>query len=135
MPGPNFISQEELDLIRQDQRDLIAEIGGVGDIKRQAFVSNGRGGQTRTLTTIGTNVPMRLWISSGPNGTSEEAKFWGEQELAQTDAFIVLYWDQDLSNKDVIIFNSEEWRVVGIQAVDTFATAKRARVERLRANG
>lgn len=66
MPGPNFISQAELDQIRAEQAQVIAEIGTTGNIKRQTWASNGRGGQTRTLTTIGTNVPMRLWISSGP---------------------------------------------------------------------
>jgi hypothetical protein len=132
MPGPNFISQAELDQIREEQRQIIQEIGTVGNIKRQSFASNGRGGYDRTLTTIGTNVPMRLWISSGPNGTSEESKFWGEQELSQTDAFVVLYWDQEASVRDIIEYDGREWRVVGIQADDAFITAKRLRVEAMR---
>lgn len=132
MPGPNFISQAELDDIRAQQIDLIAEIGTTGNIKRQSFTSNGRGGQTRTLTTIGTNVPMRLWISSGPNGTSEEAKFWGEQELSQTDAFVVVAWNQDIDVYDIIEFDGREWRVVGVQFDDAFLTAKRLRVEAMR---
>lgn len=132
MPGPDFITQAELDDLRQQQREVIAEIGGFGDIKRQVFVSNNRGGQTRTLTTIGLNVPMRLWISSGSNGTSAENKFWGEQELSQTDAFVVLYWDQEIAVQDVIIYDNSEWRVLGLQFDDTFRTARRLRVERLR---
>lgn len=132
MPGPNFISQAELDQIREEQRQVIAEIGTVGNIKRQTWASNGRGGQTRTLTTIGTNIPMRLWISSGPNGTSEEAKFWGEQEVAQTDAFVVVYWTQDINVYDVIEFAGREWRVVGTQFDDAFLTAKRLRVESMK---
>lgn len=132
MPGPVFITQAELDSIRADQAQIIAEIGTVGNIKRQSFVSNGKGGMTRTLTTIGTNVPMRIWISSGPNGTSEEAKFWGEQEVSQTDAFLVVAYNQDLSVLDVIEFDSREWRVVGVQANDAFITAKRARLESMR---
>lgn len=132
MPGPHFISQAELDQIRADQAQIITEIGTTGNIKRQVFTSNNKGGFTRTLTTIGTSVPMRLWISSGPNGTSEEAKFWGEQELAQTDAFLVVAYNQDLSVLDIIEFDGREWRVVGVQAVDAFITAKRARLESMR---
>ena len=132
MPGPNFISQAELDRIRAEQVDLISEIGTTGNIKRQVFTSNGRGGYTRTLTTIGTNIPMRLWISSGPNGTSEETKFWGEQELSKTDAFVVMAYDQDISIEDIIEFDNREWRVVGLQFDDAFITAKRLRVEAMR---
>ncbi len=132
MPGPVFISQAELDALRAEQIQLIAEIGTTGNIKRQGFASNGRGGQTRTLTTIGTAVPMRLWISSGPNGTSEEAKFWGEQELSQTDAFVVVAWNQDIDVYDIIEFDGREWRVVGVQFNDAFLTAKRLRVEAMR---
>jgi len=133
MPGPNFISQAELDQLRAEQKQLIAEVGTTGTIKRQTWASNGRGGMTRTLTTIGTNVPLRHWISSGPNGTSEEAKFWGEQENSQTDAFVVAYWDQDINVYDVITFaDGREWRVVGVQFDDSFLTAKRLRVEAMR---
>lgn len=132
MPGPNFISQAELDQIRAEQVDLISEIGTTGNIKRQVFTSNGRGGYTRSLTTIGTSVPMRLWISSGPNGTAEEVKFWGEQELAQTDAFVVMAYDQDIQIQDIIEYGGREWRVVGLQFDDAFITAKRLRVESMR---
>lgn len=132
MPGPMFISQAELDQLRNEQKQVIAEIGTFGNIKRQVFVPNGRGGATRSLTTIGTNVPMRLWISSGPNGTSEETKFWGEQELAETDAFVVLYWDQEIAIQDIIEFDGREWRVVGLQFNDAFLTARRLRVEAMR---
>lgn len=132
MPGPNFISQAELDQIRAEQVELISEIGTTGTIKRQTWTSNGRGGQNRTLTTIGTNIPMRLWISSGPNGTSEETKFWGEQELSQTDAFVVMKWDQDIGINDLIEYLGREWRVVGVQFDDAFITAKRLRVEAMR---
>lgn len=132
MPGPMFVTQKELDRLRNEQKQVIKEIGTFGDIKRQVFVSNGRGGQTRSLTTVGTTVPMRLWISSGPNGTSEETKFWGEQELAETDAFVVLYWDQEIAIQDIIIFDGREWRVVGMQFNDAFLTARRLRVEAMR---
>lgn len=132
MPGPNFISDAELAQIRAEQDTLIGEIGTTGTIKRQVFVSNGRGGQTRSLTTIGTNVPMRLWISSGPNGTAEEAKFWGEQELSKTDAFVVMNYLQDIQIEDVILYDGREWRVVGLQFDDAFITAKRLRVEAMR---
>jgi hypothetical protein len=129
---PDFISAAELAQIRGEQVQLISEIGTTGNIKRQTFVSNGRGGQTRTLTTIGSNVPMRLWISSGPNGTAEETKFWGEQELSKTDAFVVLAHDQDIAIQDIIEYDSREWRVVGLQFDDAFITAKRLRVEAMR---
>lgn len=132
MPGPNFISQAELDTMRAEQATLIAEIGTVGNIKRQTWTSDNAGGMTRTLTTIGTNVPMRLWISSGPNGTSEEAKFWGEQEVSQTDAFVVVAWNQDIDVYDMIEFDGREWRVVGVQFDDAFLTAKRLRVEAMK---
>lgn len=132
MPGPEFISQAELDDIRAQQIRSITEIGGFGDIKRQSFVTDNDGGATRTLTNVSLNVPMRLWISSGPNGTSEETRFWGEQENAQTDAFVVMAWNQDIAIEDVIIYDNREWRVVGFQANDTFITAKRVRVEAMR---
>lgn len=132
MPGPNWLTQAELDDIRAQQIDLISEIGGVGDIKRQVFTSDGAGGATRVLNTVASNVPMRHWISSGSNGTSEETKFWGEQERAQTDAFVVLAWNQDIEVEDVIIFASREWRVVGVQATDALITAKRVRCEAMR---
>lgn len=132
MPGPEFITQAELDDLRAEQIRLIAEIGTVGNIKRQTWASNGRGGQTRTLTTIGLNVPMRHWISSGPNGTSEESKFWGEQEQSQTDAFVVVAWNQDIDVYDIIEFDGREWRVVGAQFDDAFLTAKRLRVEAMK---
>jgi len=84
------------------------------------------------MTVVGNNVPLRHWISSGSNGTSEEAKFWGEQELAQTDAFVVMYWNQDVQINDVILYKGREWRVVGMQFDDAFITAKRLRVESMR---
>lgn len=132
MPGPNFITQAELDQLRAEQVDLISEIGTTGTIKRQTWASNGKGGQTRTLTVVGTNIPMRLWISSGPNGTAEEVKFWGEQELAQTDAFVVMAHNQDIAINDLIEYSGREWRVVGMQFDDAFITAKRLRVEAMR---
>lgn len=132
MPGPHFISQAELNDLRAQQIDLISEIGSVGNIKRQSWSSNGSGGSTRTLTTIGLNVPMRLWISSGSNGTSEEGKFWAEQELSQTEAFLVVAWNQDVRVQDIVEFDSREWRVVGLQFDDAFITAKRARLESMR---
>ncbi len=132
MPGPNFITQAELDALRAEQERLIAEIGTVGDIKRQSFASDNAGGQTRTLTTVSSNTPMRLWISSGPNGTSEETRFWGERENAQTDAFVVLAWYREIEIQDIIIFDGREWQVVGLQFDDAFLTAKRLRVESMR---
>lgn len=131
MPGPVFISQDELDDLRAQQIEAIAEIGGLGDIKRPTYTADGLGGSTVTFSTQ-SNVPMRLWISSGTNGTAEETRFWGEQELSQTDAFVVLAYNADLQIKDWIRFDGRDWRVVGLQATDTFLTAKRARVKAMR---
>lgn len=131
MPGPDFISQDELDDLRAQQVEAIAEIGGFGDIKRPTYTADGLGGSTVTFSTQ-SNVPMRLWISSGTNGTAEETRFWGEQELSQTDAFVVLAYNADLQIKDWISFDGRDWRVVGLQATDTFLTAKRARVKAMR---
>ena len=78
MPGPNFITQAELDDIRAQQINSIAEIGGFGTIKRPTYTADSYGGYTAAYASQ-TNVPMRLWISSGPNGTAEETRFWGEQ--------------------------------------------------------
>ncbi len=132
MPGPNFVSQAELDDLRAQQIDLISEIGTVGNIKRQSWTNDNDGGVIRNLATIGTAVPMRLWISSGSNGTSEEVRFWGEQELSQTEAFVVMAWNQDVQVQDLIEFDGREWRVVGMQFNDAFLTAKRIRVEAMR---
>lgn len=131
MPGPMFITQAELDQIRYEQVQSIVEIGGFGDIRRPTTVSDGKGGFTQTYS-VQTGVPMRLWISSGPNGTSEEVRFWGNQEKAQTDAFIVLAWDADIEIRDNIVYDNRTWEVVGLQITDTFRTAIRARVESMR---
>lgn len=131
MPGPVFISQDELDEIRALQIQSITEIGGTGDIRRPTVANDGKGGFTSTYVTQ-TAVPMRLWISSGPNGTSEETKFWGNQERAQTDAFLVLAWNADIQIQDEVLYDSRVWKVVGLQITDTFRTAIRARVEAMR---
>lgn len=131
MPGPNFISQDDLDQIRAEQALVIQEIGGFGDIKRPTNTPNGRGGITTTYTTQ-SNVPMRLWISSGPNGTSTESRFWGEQELNYTDAFVTVAWDTDIRIGDLIRYDSKDWQVTGYQANDTFRTAIKVRVAALR---
>lgn len=75
---------------------------------------------------------MDIVRAVNPNGTSEEAKFWGEQENSQTDAFVVVYWTQDINVYDVIEFAGREWRVVGTQFDDAFLTAKRLRVESMK---
>ena len=131
MPGPNWLSQAELDDLRAQQIDLISEIGGLGDIKRPTYTADGRGGSTTSFVTQ-SSVPMRIWISSGPNGTAEETKFWGEQELSQTDAFITLAWNADIQIQDWIRFDSKDWRVVGLQITDTLRTAIRGRMESIR---
>lgn len=131
MPGPVFITQAELDEMRALQIQSIAEIGGFGTIRRPTVIPDGRGGFTNTYS-IQENVPMRLWISSGPNGTSEEARFWGNQERAQTDAFLVLAWNADIQIQDNIEFDGRFWYVVGLQITDTFRTAIRARIEAMR---
>lgn len=131
MPGPNWLSQAELDDMRAQQINLISEIGGFGDIKRPTYVSNGYGGTEPTFATQ-SNVPMRLWISSGPNGTSEESRFWGEQENNSTDAFLVVAWDTDIQINDWISCLDRNWKVVGLQITDTLRTATRARLESLR---
>ena len=131
MPGPYFITQAELDEIRALQVQSIVEIGGFGTIRRPTVAQDGRGGFTNTFVDQ-ENVPMRLWISSGPNGTSEETRFWGNQEKAQSDAFIVLAWNADIQIQDNILYDNRTWQVVGLQITDTFRTAIRARVEAMR---
>lgn len=131
MPGPYFITQAELDELRAIQIQSIVEIGGFGTIRRPTVSPDGVGGFTNTYT-VQNNVPMRLWISSGPNGTSEETRFWGNQEKAQSDAFVVLAWNADIQIQDQIIYDNREWEVVGLQITDTFRTAIRVRVEAMR---
>lgn len=131
MPGPVFISQYELDQVRSEQAQAIAEIGGFGDIKRPSYAADGYGGSTTTFTTQ-SDVAMRLWISSGTNGTAEETRFWGDQELSQTDAFIVVPYGTDITINDQIHYDDREWMVVGLQTKDTFATAIKARVKAMR---
>lgn len=131
MPGEFFISQAELDEIRGEQVQMIAEIGNFVDIKRPTFVKDGRGGHTTTFVTQA-NIPARVWISSGPNGTSEETRFWGEEERFQTDAFMVVAYDTDLLIGDWIRWDDKDWKVVGVQVDDTFRTAIRARLVAMR---
>lgn len=132
MPGYEYLSPAELAQIRGDQDKLRDEIGGTGNIVRPTYTPNGRGGTTRALTTVYSNIPMRIWISSGPNGTTEESKFWGEQEISVTDAFLQVRWDIALELKDIVQWGGREWQIVGIQATDTHNTAIRARLESLR---
>jgi len=129
--GPNFLSQADADYLRQEQKTLMNEIGSIGQIKRPTYVPNGYAGTTVTFETFD-NIPMRLWISSGPNGTSQESRFWGEQENASTDAFLVLNWDQDIQEGDWIHCEGRDYKVVGLQITDSFRTATRVRLESLR---
>lgn len=131
MPGPDWLSQAELDDLRAQQIDLISEIGGTCDIKRPTYTPNGKGGSTPGFSTQ-SNVPLRLWISSGPNGTAEETRFWGEEERNQTDAFVTFAWNVDIRIGDWILYDSRDWKVVGVQITDTLRTAIRVRVVAMR---
>lgn len=131
MPGPMFITQAELDGIRAEQIQSIVEIGGFGTIRRPSIVSDGQGGSITSYTDQ-VNVPMRLWISSGPTGTTEESRIWADQEKAITSAFLVLAWDADIRIEDHVMYDGRPWLVVGLQVKDTFHTATRVRVESMR---
>lgn len=126
-----FLNQADLDYMRAQQIEMIAEIGGIGSIKRPVRTADGYGGYTETFNTQA-NIPMRLWISSGPNGTSQEARFWSEQELNETDAFVTLAWNADIKITDHITFENRDWRVIGLQYKDAHWTAIRLRVVALR---
>jgi hypothetical protein len=130
-----FLNAQMLAYMRAQQITMIEEIGGFVNIKRPTGTSSdGSGGFTQTFTTQ-TAVPARVYISSGPNGTSEESHFWGEQEVNKTDAFIVLAWDADIQNQDFVEFAGRLWSVVGLQITDTHRTAIRGRLESLRELG
>jgi len=64
--GPIFLSAADAADMRAQQAETIAELGSIGQIKRPTYIPNGYGGTTVTFE-IQENVPMRLWISSGPN--------------------------------------------------------------------
>lgn len=130
--GPTWLSQADADEMRAEQLTLLQEIGSVGQIKRPTYVPNGYGGTTVVFNTTYDNVPMRLWISSGPNGTSQESRFWGEQEQASTDAFLVVAFDQDIQEQDWVHVEGRDYKVVGLQITDSFRTATRARLQSLR---
>ena len=131
MPGPNFISQAELDQMRYEQRLMIQEIGGFGTIKRPTVTPNGRGGWTNDYVEF-PNIPMRLWISAGPEGTTDETEYVANQESSQTVAFVTLAWDVDIQLKDHIEYDNRAWEVLGTQYPDTFHTAIRVRVTAIR---
>lgn len=128
----SFLSPADLQQMREEQKRVIAEIGTIVNHQRASYGPNGRGGITRVLTTVNSALPARLWISSGPNGTSEEVRFWAEQELSQTDAFVVVAWDTDVRVEDLFVFDNREFRVVGVQNKDAHNTATRCRVEAMR---
>lgn len=132
--GPIFLSSAEAAQLRADQSELLAEMGSVGQIKRPTYTPNGYGGTTVSFA-VQDNIPMRLWISSGPNGTSQESRFWGEQEANSTDAFLVVAFDVDLLIQDWVNVEGRDYRVVGLQTSDSFRTATRARLESLRNGG
>jgi head-tail adaptor len=129
-----FISQSDLAYIRQFQEDNLFDTCVV---ERPTTTNNGYGGWTNAWATIAT-YDCRFWISSGPSGTSQESKFWGNQEVSNTVGFITLKWDADVQVKDRITWTStetgdvRELYITGIQRDDTFVTATRCRVESLR---
>lgn len=131
MPGPNFITQAELDQIRQEQILMIQEIGGFGTIKRPTVAPDGRGGWSNSFVEF-PGVPMRLWISAGPEGTTDETEYVGNQEATQTVAFVTMAWDVDIQVKDHIVYDNRAWEVLGMQFPDTFGTAIRVRVTAIR---
>jgi hypothetical protein len=129
-----FISASELAYIRQFQEDNFFDTCVV---ERPAQTNNGYGGWTTTWTTIDTYA-CRFWISSGPSGTSQESKFWGNQEVNNTVGFITMKYNADVQVKDRITWThaetgeTRELYITGIQREDTFVTATRCRVESLR---
>jgi hypothetical protein len=111
-------------------------------IKRPTTVANGRGGVTRTFTIVASNVPCRVFIASGPNGTSSENHFFGDREVNITDSFLILPWNQDIRVEDYVDYtaptdqNTESavrtYKVVGMNKPDSITTVTRARVESVR---
>lgn len=113
--------------------------GTAGDtcvIRRPVRTSDGLGGWTETFSQQ-TGVPCRLWISSGPNGTTQQTGYWAEQEQRRTSAFMIFYWDADVRIGDYLVYTNNEtsftaeYRCVGLQDDDTMNTATRIRVERV----
>lgn len=124
-----LMTQRMLDYMRAMQFDNLVDTCTIHHYSGRT--SDGYGGVTTTYTDE-VDVPCRLWISSGPNGTSSEAHFYGDAEVNVTDAFLVLAWDQDISAGDRITYDNRLWEVAGFQSNDTWVTAKRVRLSSLR---
>lgn len=135
-------NQADLDYMRGIQNDNLRD---TCTVRRPTTTPNGRGGFTTTWTTVLENVPCRVWISSGPNGTSEESRFYADQEMNITDSFLIMAWDSDVRVEDEVVYNipaeqqhaggptTRTYKVVGTNAPDTIITALRARIEAIRA--
>lgn len=107
-------------------------------VQRPTLVKNGEGGYNTVWVDTYTDIPCRMWISSGTSGTSEESRHWGDREVNFTEAFIIVSWDVDVDEKDQIVWthyetgSSRAFKVVGTNKHDSITTATRCRVEGLR---
>lgn len=124
-----LLTQAMLDYMRRVQNDNLVDRCTIRHLTGRT--NNGFGGVVNNYDDE-TEVPCRLWISSGPNGTSTESRFYGDAEVALTDAFLILAWDQDIAIQDQILYDGRAWEVVGYQSNDTFVSAKRVRLASLR---
>lgn len=127
-------NQADIDWMRQVQNDNMPD---TITIQRLTLTKNGEGGYVNTWTDVETDIPGRVWISSGTSGTSEEARKWGDRETNITEAFVVTGWDVDVDLKDRIIWTNVEtgitrtFKIVGTNRYDSVVTATRCRVEDL----
>lgn len=127
-------NQADIDFMRAVQNDNMPDTCVV---ERPTNVSNGEGGYTQTWTTTYSGK-CRFWISSGTSGTSTEARFWGDHELAMTEAFIIAPWNADIKNHDRITWryavtgDTRVLQVVGTNKEDSVTTVTRARVNAIR---
>jgi hypothetical protein len=127
-------NQNDLDFMRDIQNQQMID---TCTIERPTSASNGYGGYTQTWATVYTGK-ARFWISSGTSGTSTESRFWGDHELAMTEAFIIVPWDTDGRNQDRVTWNqtgtgiTRTLYVVGSNRDDSIITATRLRVNGVR---
>lgn len=120
-----LLTQAMLDYMRQMQNDNLYDTCTLKHYNGR--VNNGYGGAVTSFTDE-PNVRCRLWISSGPNGTSSESRFYGDTEVDITDAFLILAWDQAIGIYDQVLYDNRIWEVAGFQSNDTIVTAKRVRL-------
>ena len=120
------LSLSDLDYARTTARlglpDLVA-------IQRVNLVDDTAGGHTETWQTIYADVPARIAERSGIIPGQEVAV--AGREAVVSGWVLTLLYDQDIQEKDRVVFDNDVYEVVFVNAGRSFDTARRCRLSRI----